>query len=71
MQIFEIDPAKKYALIFERKLSHAEAERMREQFGQFTKNPEAHFLVIEGARLVKVDEVHAGGDQIVLGTDEG
>ena len=71
MQIFEINPTKKYALIFELNLSPAEVERMRELFSQFMKNHEAHFLVIEGVRLVKVDDVFPGGDGVVLGTDEG
>ena len=62
MQIVEIDPTKKYAIIFERKLSHEEIERMRANFKDFMERPDHHFLILEGARLVKVDEVQAISD---------
>lgn len=58
MNIFEIDPSKKYAIVFDRKLRPDEADRLRANFKDFMENPDSRFLIIEGAKLVKVDEVH-------------
>lgn len=58
MEIIEIDPKNKYVIVFNRELRLDEIERVHAAFKDFVETPSRHFLIIDYARLVKIDEVN-------------